>query len=436
MDHTTQHLREIVYKSLLNMSTDKGINASGKDEVYGCIFGRDSAITILKILKVCMQNRNNPTIDHSALLDVSRRALITLTELQGTARNLESGEEPGKFIHEYRTERFDHLVALTPSWYVYPDHTLRNYDSIDATPLALIALYRYWELTKDTSFISQVLPAVEKGLSWMMTDGDRDNDGLTEYEFNAQRKFGGLRVQSWTDSIESLQQADGTFPLYPIAPVEVQGYYWLAMKLWAHYFSGSRQLSRQQFSKTLEKRAQFTKDQFNRMFMMTDGHTIYPAQALDGHKKKIKTITGNPLLLLWATYREGSTRECIVNTKYMEGIVERAFKPDMFDEDAGIRTMSSKSKTFDPSQNSYHNGSFWPKLNGMAHEGLMKWGYHEKARQLRLASLKPIQYFQSPIELYIKTTQGDYLEYKNTYGQVSCREQAWSAAAALDLLTI
>ena len=436
MEHITRSLQDIVYKSLLSMSTDKGINASGKDEVYGCIFGRDSAITILKILKVCRQYRNTSSIDRKELLKVSKRALLTLTQLQGQWVNVESGEEPGKFIHEYRTERFEHLVALTPSWYVYPDNTLRNYDSIDATPLTLIALYKYWELTKDESFITRVLPSVEKGLQWMLTYGDKDNDGLTEYEFSTERKFGGLRVQSWTDSIESLQQANGSFPLYPIAPVEVQGYYWLALKLWSNHFVASTDINRQNFGKMLSNSASFTKKEFNKKFIMQDKHLTYLAQAVDGYKKQIQTVTGNPLLLLWATYRKEQTRESIIHTPYLEDMVVRAFMSDMFDEEAGIRTMSTLSQTYDSTQNSYHNGSFWPKLNGMAHEGLMIWGFHEEARKLRLASLKPLEYFQSPIELYIKTGEGKYAEYKNRFGQVSCREQAWSAAAALDMLTI
>lgn len=436
MEPITHSLQDIVYKSLLSMSTEKGINASGRDEVYGCIFGRDSAITILKILKVCRQYRNNSFIDREELLKVSRRALLTLTQLQGQWVNVESGEEPGKFIHEYRTERFEHLIALSPAWYVYPDNTLRNYDSIDATPLTLIALYKYWELTKEESFITQVLPAVEKGLQWMLTYGDKDNDGLTEYEFSTQRKFGGLRVQSWTDSIESLQQANGTFPLYPIAPVEVQGYYWLALKLWSDYFLVNSDINRQNFGKILRDRAIATKKEFNKKFIIKDKNLAYLAQALDGRKHQIPTVTGNPLLLLWATYRSEQTRECIVQSKCLEDIVSRAFMIDMFDEDAGIRTMSTLSQTYDSTQNSYHNGSFWPKLNGMAHEGLMIWGFHEEARKLRLASLKPLEYFQSPIELYIKTGEGTYAEYKNKFGQVSCREQAWSAAAALDMLTI
>ena len=45
---TITTLRNLSYNSLLELATDEGINASGKQDVYSCIFGRDSAITILK----------------------------------------------------------------------------------------------------------------------------------------------------------------------------------------------------------------------------------------------------------------------------------------------------------------------------------------------------------------------------------------------------
>ena len=176
---------------------------------------------------------------------------------------------------------------------------------------------------------------------------------------------------------------------------------------------------------------------FNKAFLFKDHGYYFPVQALDGNKRQIRTITGNPLLLLWASYKKkGGKLEAILDDKYITHMVNRSFMDDMFDEDAGIRTMSAKSTTFDPTQNSYHNGSYWPKLNGMAHEGLHRWKYNTEAERLKHATIKPIAYFGSPIELYIKTEDGNYLEYRNPQGQVSCREQAWSAAAALDLLTL
>jgi glycogen debranching enzyme len=229
---TDINLQELALNSLLELSTEDGINASGKDEIYGCIFGRDSALTILKILKA------HPKKASPQLLEISRRALLTLVTLQGKEFNIESGEEPGKFIHEFRREKsmYEHLIKGPRPFYVYPDGLMRIYDSIDSTPLTLIALYKYWQITQDKEFLITILPAVEAGLNWIISYGDRDKDVLIEYEFPEERVHGGLVVQSWTDSWESLKRPDGSMPKYPIAPIEAQAYAWLALKLWSDFY--------------------------------------------------------------------------------------------------------------------------------------------------------------------------------------------------------
>jgi glycogen debranching enzyme len=418
-------LRQQIINCILELSTEEGINASGKDEVYGCIFGRDSAITILKILRV---HSKKPELE---LLEICRRALLTLVKLQGKEINIESGEAPGKFIHEFRKDKYNHLLGLKNPWYVYPDGILRNYDSIDSTPLTLIALYKYYQITGDNEFLVSVLPAVEAGLDWLFTYGDIDKDYLLEYDFPLIRKYGGLRVQSWTDSHESLRAKGGQMPKYPIAPVEVQGYAWLALKLWADFYRDALP----KFSQKLTERAKRVKWQFNRKFIYKDGEKYFAAQALDGNKDQITTVTGNTLLCFWATYQNGDYNESIVEDKYAADLISRSFENDLFDQEAGIRTMSTQAATFNPNQDSYHNGSFWPVLNGMIHEGLETWGFMEQADQLKLATINAIEYFNSPIELFIKTDEGKFVEYKNSSGQVSCKTQAWSAAVALDLLT-
>ncbi len=411
------NLRLLTYRSLLDLATDKGINASGKDEIYGCIFGRDTAITVLKILNACSRNQYYSGVQYEMLQSICRRALLTLTELQGKEFNSESGEEPGKYAHEYRTEKYDHLLSLPKPWYIYPDNTLKNYDSIDSTPLALIAIYKYVQLTNDTEFLETVLPSVEKGLTWIMTLGDKDGDGLMEYEFPDNRKHGGSYVQSWTDSPESLMRPDGTMPTCPIAPVEVQGYGWLALKLWADFYAENNNT---ELSEKLLAKAQHMKKEFNEKFIYKQADFFFAAQALDGDKNQIRTVTGNTLLLLWASYRKDEERESILNAEYIPDIVGRSFQQDLFDEGAGIRTMSTLSPTFISAQNSYHNGSFWPKLNGMAHEGLERWGFHQEAHLLRFATLKPLYYFGTPIELYLKGPDGTYLEFKAENGHTRC----------------
>ncbi len=465
---SSKNLRKTAQECLLSLATPEGINASGKGDVYGCIFGRDSAITILKILHA---QKNDPD---PKMLEISRRALVTLVHLQGKQTNIESGEEPGKFIHEFRTDpaQIERLKKLDAKpWYVYADGTIRNYDSIDSTPLALIAIYKYWQMTKDwdKTFLMTVLPSVEAGLNWIITYGDKDKDLMLGYELPEQRKHGGLVVQSWTDSHESMRQANGRFPKYPIAPVEVQGYAWLALKLWSDFYKEHYP----EFAQKLLNQANLMKKKFNNTFVFEDysllsgigysnkvkkalaivthkvpfskflqfrvgGEPVrFVAQALDGNKKQIKTITGNALLLLWAAYEgENGKKECILDDKFIPDIVKRSFMEDMFDEEAGVRTMSTFSPTFNAKQDSYHNGSFWPVLNGMAYEGLVNMGYEKEAQLLKGASIKPLEYFGTPIELYVKGEgEQKYLEYCSPTGQTGCKEQAWTAASLLDFLS-
>lgn len=419
-------LRRSFYQSLLELATPEGINASAKEDIFGCIFGRDSAITVLKILRV---HEQRPSLD---LLEISHKALLTLVRLQGKETNRESGEQPGKFIHEFRNtpRKMKKLLSLEKPWFVYPDNTIKNYDSIDSTPLTLIALYKYWQITEDSKFLVTILPAVEAGLNWIITYGDLDKDTLLEYELDPKRHHGGLSVQSWTDSDEALEDERGKMPKYPIAPVEAQAFAWLALTLWGQFYLSQNPL----FGTKLLSQAKKLKKEFNDKFILKNKGYYYGAQALNGYKKQIKTITANPLICLWATYLVGKGSECIVESRYIDDFVRRGFMKDLFVKDAGIRTMSSQSKTFNPGQDSYHNGSFWPMLNGLIIEGLENFGYLREAEKLRKASTEALIHFGTPIELYIKN--GDkYLEYKNSTGQVSCKIQAWSAAAALDYLT-
>ena len=99
---------------------------------------------------------------------------------------------------------------------------------------------------------------------------------------------------------------------------------------------------------------------------------------------------------MW-TYFKNNRPESILETKYIRDLVKRSFMPDMFDKSAGVRTMSSASKTFDSTQNSYHNGSYWPKLNGMGHKGLRNWGYMYEARLLKKEDSLPILWIKNSI---------------------------------------
>jgi glycogen debranching enzyme len=431
---TAQDFYQNAYEALLELSTVEGINASGRDEIFGCIFGRDSFITILQILSAEEKKHNQE------LVDVCKRALSTLIALQGKRVNVESGEQPGKFIHEFRKDNFERLTTGPGGWYVYPDGTMKNYDTLDSTPLGLIALHKYWLTTGDNDFLQKNLANIQLALQWIMEFGDLDGDLLLEFQIPPGRKHGGLTVHSWTDSNDSFIQANGKFAKYPIAPVEVQGYAWLALRLWGNYFLNSskglsvKSLKNRLLGEKLLIHSEKLKHRFNNAFIFKDGKFNYPAQALDGDKNQIRTVTGNSLALLWAsiTNEEGES-ECILEEEYVNDLVHRSFEKDMFDVDCGIRTMSSLSLTFNPNSDSYHNGSFWPVLNGLCWEGLKKFRYNYEAELIRKATLKALQHFGSPIELFNKTPDGQYIPFSLPNGQTSCRVQAWSAGVELNM---
>lgn len=422
-------LKQKSYNCILELATPDGIHASGKTEAFGCIFGRDSFITILKLLRT-----TNITPD-SELIAICKRTLLTHVGLQGKVVNIESGEQPGKFIHEYRVDKYERLINRPRPWYVYPDKKLRNYDSLDATPLGLIAIYNYWLQTKDNPFLLSVLSSVEQALRWIINYGDMDHDYLLEYELAKDRIHGGLVVQSWADSAASLANKDGELPPYPIAPVEVQGIAWLALKLWGEFYKkDNRYVKNTSFGNQLLRHAAHLKNRFNSQFVIENKGKRYLAQALDGNKRQISTITANPLICLWSAYINNQQKVCIINKEFLSDIVDRAFLSDMFIPHAGIRTMSSESETFNPTERSYHSGSFWPMLNGLIIEGLENFDFAQQADLLKQAMLQPLNHFGSPIELYIEQN-GTYGVYKSIWGQQSCTNQAWSAAAAYDVLT-
>lgn len=426
--HRKEDLRRIALDCILDLDDEQGIIASARSEAYGCLFGRDSAITVLKLLEV---HKRQP---HEKILDLCKRTLLTHHTLQGESYNIESGEEPGKYVHEYRPSNYERLTQRPRPWYIYDDGRLRNYDSVDATPLLMQAMHEYYMVTGDTDFLNTVLPGVIKGLQWLLTDADKDQDFLIEYELPSQRISGGLVVQSWTDSIASLTQLDGSFPIYPIAAVEVQAIAWKCIKTWAEFFKkkSNPEISPQKLLTFASKQ----KEAFREHFLFEDSGYTYAAQAVDGKKRAIKTITSNPLLCLWASRKEVDKKvEAIIDAKTVEDFVNRGFMSDLFDPLAGLRTMSRQSPLFDPSVHSYHNGSFWPMLNGLIHEGLHLWGYEKEAKKLENASLEAIAYFNSPIELYCSVSPGEYHNYRSPSGKRGCLYQAWTAASMLNWLT-
>lgn len=411
--------------TIQSLEDERGILASGREEIYGCIFGRDSLITSIKLLNV-YESTGDPYF-----LNLVRKVLVNLAQLQGREVNIESGEEPGKCIHEFRPKRHEHLTerSLQP-WFVYPDNIMRNYDTVDATQLFLIATYRFWQQSKDEEFLRFMLPYVNRALDWVLIYGDSNCDGFIDYQLHPQRVHGGLVTQSWMDSAESVFHEDGSEITFPIAPVEVQAYTYLALRLWATHYASEGDPFMNARASELASRANKLKIAFNEIFISADENGLHIAAALDGRGRPLNSLRSSIGHCLWASLdavRDG-IEDSIVEDKYIPGLVARITSPDLFEEQGGVRTLSTRSIRFEA--NSYHNGSIWPHDNSIIAEGLEKFGFREEASRVRRAMLEAIHFFGSPVELYV--FDGEYKEYVTPHGQKACRNQAWAAASILN----
>lgn len=416
-------LWSVAFSTVQELETADGITASGKDEIYGCVFGRDCLITSIKLLKVYETTHNQ------YFIQLVRKVLLGLSKLQGKEINIESGEQPGKCIHEFRPEKHEHLTKnLESPWHVYPDGSMKNYDTVDATPLFLVAVAKFYNLTSDEEFLKQILPSVELSLFWMLDYGDSNKDGFIDYEFHKNRKYGGLKTQSWMDSEESVFHEDDTDVCFPVAPVEVQAYSYTALRSWEKYFKEIDP----SFSEKISTFAEKLKQNFNEKFVVDTPNSFHIAFAIDNNQKTLLSARSSIGHILWLSLDTEDEKEIILDKKYIPKLVDRILKEDLFEKEAGIRTLGKNSKQF--KANSYHNGSIWPHDTSIIISGLENFGFTDEATRVRSAILSAYSHYQTPIELFVYDKDG-YKDYIGSNGQTACKKQAWSAAGLLASLS-
>lgn len=359
---------------------------------YAVPFGRDALITSFQTLAF------NP--------DLARGSLRYLARRQGTEVNHFREEEPGKILHEMRFGELANLKQIPHTPY---------YGTVDATPLFLVLLVEFIDWTGETAILDDLRANVSAALEWIDRYGDHDGDGFVEY---SQHSNVGVRNQGWKDSFDSLMEGDQPAPL-PAALVEVQGYVYHAKAGLARIL---RRLGRAREAEGLQTQADELFKRFNGAFWMPE--LGFYAQALDGEKRQVRSITSNAGHCLWSR---------IATPERGNQVVNRLVAPDLF-SGWGIRTVSSGEPSYNPM--SYHNGSVWPHDNSIIAVGMRRYDRREAAELVARSVMAGCMRFSDKRvpELFCGFTRdgrfgtgpGEYL--------VSCSPQAWGAGALFHFL--
>jgi glycogen debranching enzyme len=383
--------RSLVDLTLLCTHLKDGLYAYAGIPWFATIFGRDGLITALEILAF------SP--------DLAAGTLRTLAALQGSTRNAQRDEAPGKILHELRSGE---MAATGEVPFA------RYYGSIDATPLFLVLLAAYAERTADIALVEELWPAAMAAMKWIDTDADIDGDGYAEY----MRPVGpGLINQGWKDSHDAISHADGSLAPPPIALAEVQAYIYAARHGMAQL---ARRLGRSAEASDWDTQAARLRQQFNRDFWMEDQDAF--ALALSGLKQPCRVVSSNAGQCLFTG---------IVDGDKAPRLIARLMHDDLFCG-WGIRTLSSQARRYNPM--SYHNGSVWPHDNALIAAGFAAHGSCQHAGELLTALLDAAQRLDRGRlpELFCGFPRT--LHHSPVPYPVACQPQAWAAAGVFLLL--
>jgi glycogen debranching enzyme len=358
---------------------------------YATLFGRDSLITASQLLAF------DPPM--------TAGTLRVLAKLIGTRDDPEHDEDPGKVLHELRVGEVANR-DLSP--------LARYYGTVDATPLFLSLLTDHADWTGDLSLFRELRGEVDAMLGWLDGPGDRDGDGLLDYQ---QRSRAGLRNQGWKDSDEGVLDGDGVPLEPPIALVEAQAYALRAKRRLARlfYLDGNEPRAQQLLRETSE-----LSDRLERFWVAERG---FYSMGFGRDGRASTALASNQGHLLWAN---------VLSPERARAVRDALMSPAMF-SGWGIRTLGEGEPGYNPV--GYHLGTVWPHDTSLIAFGLRKYGFDEdfaRVFESLLDAAANADDYRLP-ELFAGFSRTEF-ETPVPY-PVACQPQAWAAGAIPYLVT-
>jgi glycogen debranching enzyme len=374
----------------LDTSPDAWIPNAGVPTYTG-VFGRDS-------LTAAWQG---------ALIgpEMLRGALARVASTQAHDDSAWHDREPGKMVHEIRRGPLSELDFIPQRAY---------YGTQTTSAMFAVTLSEYWHWTGDTSALRHYRDAALRALEWARCCGDRNQDGFLEY---ARRSPCGLKNQGWKDSDEAIRYPDGRIVENPIATIEEQVFYWLALRRMAEILVALGEDAR---ADEFADRAQQLAARWHEAFWMPEEG--FYAIALGPDTQRVDSIASNPGHALAAG---------LVPGVHAQQCAARLMAPDMF-SGWGIRTLSQNHPSYNPL--AYHLGTVWPVENATFALGFKRYGLHAQLDQLVTGIFDAVAHFRSYRLPEALGGHGREETPVPTVYPLSNAPQAWSASAIVMLV--
>jgi glycogen debranching enzyme len=339
--------------------------------------------------------------------EMLRGTLEQLARHQATENSAWRDEEPGKLPHEVRRGPLSELDIIPQRAY-YGEQT--------APSMFVVALSEYWHWTGDTEALVRYRDTAHRIFEWAEQHGDRDGDGLLEYD---RRSPKGLKNQAWKDSDEAIRYADGTLVSNPIATIEEQAYHYVALQRMAEMLVA---LGEEAEAERYLDRARALHRRVNEAFWLSD-ESFY-AMALDPAKRPVTSIGSNAGHALAAG---------MVPPERARAVADRLLAPDMF-SGWGVRTLSARHPSYNPY--AYHLGTVWPVENATFALGLKRYGLDEHVERLATAVFAAAAHFEDYRLPELLSGQRRVGVEAPTIYPGSNSPQAWSASAVVQLAQV
>ncbi len=354
------------------------------------LFGRDSLVAARFLLPLGTR--------------LALGTLRTLARHQGTRHDPVTEEEPGKIVHEVRSQGLGAGGTQLPALY---------YGTVDATALFVVLLGEAWRWGAPEDEVRALLPCMQRCLDWL------EQCAGPEFIRYIDHTGDGLTNQGWKDSHDSVQWRDGTLARAPIALSEVQAYAHQAAIL------GADLLEAHQVGDPAHWRA-WAHDlagRFQAHFWTSDQRGRYPGIALDADGRLVDSATSNMGHLL-GTGLLDADESLLVAQRLCDPTMSSGF---------GVRTLTTDSPRY--SRLSYHGGSVWPHDTMITALGAARDGHVDLAVSLTAGVVRAAPTFGMRLpELYGGDSATDV---SGPAGYpAACRPQAWSAAGAVAGLSV